>query len=96
MATGGRPVAGSRLAVEAVPDLERIIAKCLEHDRERRVQHASDVRHALQRIKRDLDSGAPAKLATSAAPRWKVTVPAVAAILISSWPVTAIFSDRRR
>ena len=83
MATGVRPVAGSRLAVEAVPDLERIIAKCLEHNRERRVQHASDVRHVLQRIKGDLDSGAPAKLATSAPPRWKVIIPAVAAILVS-------------
>ena len=84
MATGVRPVAGSRLAVEAVPDLEQTIAKCLEHDRERRVQHASDVRHALQRIKRDLDSGAPAKPATSATPRWKVIVPAVAAILVAT------------
>ena len=61
-----------------------MIAKCLEHDRERRIQHASDVRHALQRIQRGLDSGAPAKPATAAPPRWKLIVPAVAAILVAT------------
>jgi predicted ATPase/serine/threonine protein kinase len=37
-------------------DLERIINKCLEKDRELRYQDASDVRADLQRLRRDTDS----------------------------------------
>jgi eukaryotic-like serine/threonine-protein kinase len=40
-----------------VPELERIVTKCLEKDRNLRYQHASDVRTDLQRLKRDCDSG---------------------------------------
>ncbi len=39
------------------PDLERIINKCLEKDRNLRYQHAADLRTDLQRLKRDTDSG---------------------------------------
>jgi len=46
-----------RLNPDASPELERIIAKCLETDRELRYQHASDIRTDLQRLKRDTDSG---------------------------------------
>jgi tetratricopeptide (TPR) repeat protein len=37
--------------------LERIVGKCLEKDRERRYQRASEVRADLERLKRDLESG---------------------------------------
>ena len=62
MATGTRPMAAVRLRVEQSPELERIISKCLEADRELRYQHASDIRTDLQRLKRDSGSapGAPA------------------------------------
>ena len=56
MATGTRPMAAVRLRVEQSPDLERIISKCLEADRELRYQHASDIRTDLQRLKRDSGS----------------------------------------
>ena len=56
MATGTRPMAAVRLRVEQSPDLERIISKCLEADRELRYQHASDIRTDLQRLKRDTGS----------------------------------------
>ena len=56
MATGTRPMAAVRLRVEQSPDLERIIAKCLEADRELRYQHASDIRADLQRLRRDSGS----------------------------------------
>ena len=46
-----------RLNPDAPPELERMIAKCLETDRELRYQHASDIRTDLQRLKRDTDSG---------------------------------------
>ena len=38
-------------------ELERIIYKALEKDRNLRYQHASDIRTDLQRLKRDTDTG---------------------------------------
>ena len=61
MATGTRPMAAVRLRVEQSPDLERIISKCLEADRELRYQHASDIRTDLQRLKRDSGSAQAAE-----------------------------------
>src|SRR5262249_35938903 len=48
-------------------ELERIINKCLEKDRNLRYQHASDVRTDIQRLKRDREStriGAIARAST--------------------------------
>ena len=74
MATGTRPMAGVRLRVEKSPELERIISKCLEADRELRYQHASDVRADLQRLRRDsgsaLASGASPPRRPTHAGRW--------------------------
>jgi Tol biopolymer transport system component/tRNA A-37 threonylcarbamoyl transferase component Bud32 len=50
------PVPPVRLNPELPAELERIVAKCLEKDRDLRYQHASDVRTDLQRLKRDTDS----------------------------------------
>jgi eukaryotic-like serine/threonine-protein kinase len=55
-ATGRRWVSGSRLSAEMPPDLARIISKCLEHDRDLRYQHASEIRTDLQRFRRDTES----------------------------------------
>ena len=51
MATGTRLVAGVRLSADVPPELERILSKCLEHDRDLRYQHASEIRTDLQRLK---------------------------------------------
>jgi len=51
------PVAVVRLNQDVPADLERIIDKALEKDRNLRYQHASDMRSDLQRLKRDTDSG---------------------------------------
>src|SRR5207302_4561831 len=59
MAKGQRPMAAVRLRVEESPELERIVAKCLENDRELRFQNASEIRADLQRLKRDGGSQQP-------------------------------------
>ena len=46
-----------RLNGEVPAELERIISRALEKDRDLRYQHASDMRSELQRLKRDTDSG---------------------------------------
>jgi eukaryotic-like serine/threonine-protein kinase len=50
------PVAPVRLNPDLPLELERIIHKCLEKDRELRYQHAADIRTDLKRLKRDTDS----------------------------------------
>jgi TolB-like protein len=51
------PVAPVRVNREVPAELERIISKALEKDRNLRYQHASDMRTDLQRLKRDTESG---------------------------------------
>jgi serine/threonine protein kinase/tetratricopeptide (TPR) repeat protein len=51
------PVAVVRLNHSVPPDLERIINRALEKDRNLRYQHASDMRAELQRLKRDTETG---------------------------------------
>jgi tetratricopeptide (TPR) repeat protein len=80
MATGTRLVAGVRLSAEAPPELEPIISKCLENDRELRYQHASEIRADLQRLKRDSDSGRTATSAMRGSKRGTL-VAAAAAVL---------------
>jgi serine/threonine protein kinase/tetratricopeptide (TPR) repeat protein len=91
MAKGTRPPQAVRLRVEESPELECIISKCLETERERRYQRAADLRTDLERLRR----GHGATLAPQAAlgrrrARWlsigaaAVVVPAVVASLIYS------------
>ena len=42
---------------ELVPKLEEVIGRALEKNRERRYQHASEMRSDLQHLKRDMESG---------------------------------------
>jgi TolB-like protein len=64
----GKPTPAVRLNPDLPADLERIIGKCLEKDRNLRYQHASEIRSDLQRLKRDTESKA---MASAGAPsRW--------------------------
>jgi serine/threonine protein kinase/tetratricopeptide (TPR) repeat protein len=51
------PVAPVRLNPEIPAELEHIISKALEKDKNLRYQHASEIRTDLQRLKRDSDTG---------------------------------------
>jgi len=88
------PVPSVRINPDIPLKLEEIISKCLEKDRNLRYQHASEIRTDLQRLKRDTDSrlGITSVLAEDrigTAKRWKLIVPAAAAIVALS--VTGYF-----
>src|ERR1700737_504154 len=83
------PVPAVRLNPEVPAELERIVNKALEKDRNLRYQHASEMRSDLQRLKRDTESArvtvsAKAGTATGIAKRWKAILPAAVAVLALS------------
>ena len=65
----GAPTSALRLNPDLPAELERVINKALEKDRDVRYQHASDIKADLKRVKRDSESG---KITSSdtATPRW--------------------------
>ena len=77
-----------RLNPELPVDLERIIGKCLEKDRNLRYQHASEIRADLQRLKRDTDSGRVTSATPAASPgvRWPlIAAAAVLALFVAGY-----------
>jgi eukaryotic-like serine/threonine-protein kinase len=80
------PVPPVRLNPDLPAGLEQIIEKCLEKDRNLRYQQASEIRTDLQRLKHSTDSGRPISAGTerARANRWKIAVPAAAAVLLAS------------
>jgi len=94
----GTPTPAVRLNPDLPIELERIINKSLEKDRNLRYQHASEIRTDLQRLKRDTESArvtvtAKAGAETVIGKRWKVFVPAAVAVLALS--VGSYFYFRR-
>ena len=94
------PVPPMRLNPDLPVDLERIVSKCLEKDRDLRYQHAADLRSDLQRVKRDCESGydseqfstsvVPETPASEAGKFWKIAVPVLSVFcfiifLIGGW-----------
>jgi hypothetical protein len=88
------PVPAVRLNPDLPPDLERIVNKALEKDRNLRYQHASDVRTDLQRLKRDFESRHSSAAASSGTATvsefrpalggklWKIAVPVLLVSLL--------------
>jgi eukaryotic-like serine/threonine-protein kinase len=73
MAARRRPTTGVPLGSEISPELRRIVAKCLENDRELRYQRASEIRAELERVKQQRDQGLVR--------HWKLAIPAAVAVL---------------
>jgi serine/threonine protein kinase len=85
----GTPTSAVRLNPDLPVELERIISKALEKDKNLRYQSAAEIRADLQRLKRDTES-AKLPAATSAAVSigkqsgipWKVVVPATFVVTV--------------
>src|SRR5215469_670227 len=64
------------------PELERIINKCLEKDRNLRYHHAADIRTDLQRLKRSRESALAEREATWERPRWRFRVQLASVLVV--------------
>ena len=71
-----------RLNPDLPPDLERIIMRAMEKDRELRYQHASEMRAELMRLKRDTDTGRVAAANSGGVPAAKESRPSPASRLV--------------
>jgi serine/threonine protein kinase/tetratricopeptide (TPR) repeat protein len=93
------PTPPVRLNPATPQDLERIIGKALEKDRDVRYQHASEMRADLRRLKRDTESGritsAGPAATTSRSPLLKWGLVGLAAVLLIAALVVAYTRSHR-
>jgi len=80
------PTSPRNINQQVPPELEQIITKALEKDRDVRYQHASDIRADLKRLKRDRESGRipstiPKRRFRLAWGRWVLAIIGVAAVV---------------
>jgi len=96
------PTPPVRLNPECPAELERIINKALEKDRDLRYHNAADIRTDLKRLKRDTESGRvgasgarPAERRSALQKRWKVLVPAALMLVAAAIGGTFYFRSRQ-
>jgi serine/threonine protein kinase len=101
MVKGIRPPQSVQLRIEASPELERIVSKCLETEPELRYQHAADLRTDLERLRRGQGATvAPQTVLGRRRARWLsigaaavVFTAAVAGVMYSRRPVPLTVKD---
>jgi len=85
---------------ELPSDLEHLITKALEKDRELRYQTAAELRGDLKRVRRDSESGriaaAPARAPAARRPKRRLLIPLTMAIAIALLSVGGFWLLRRR
>jgi eukaryotic-like serine/threonine-protein kinase len=86
------PLPVSRLNPEVSPDLERIVSRLMEKDRNLRYQSAADLCSDLKRLKRDTDSGRSAAVTAAGRPSGPVSP---VAETLSSGQATAVQAPQR-
>ena len=93
----GTPTSAVRLNPDLPAELERIINKALEKDRDLRYQHASEIRADLKRLKREADSSG-SRLVTSAivAPKRFAWLPWILVVLLVAGFGAWIVANRPR
>jgi tetratricopeptide (TPR) repeat protein len=93
------PTPVGQLNPELPQELERIVGKCLEKDRELRYQHASEIRADLQRLQRDRQSaslvpGATMEQRPVLAQRRTLWLAIGAAVIVAAAVAAAIYGGR--
>jgi serine/threonine protein kinase len=92
MVTGTRPSPGVRLQVENAPELERVVSRCLEPDRELRYQQAAQLRTDLERLRGG--SGAAMALPPASVRRRALWLSLAAAALIAAVAAWSLYGRR--
>ncbi|MFZ0593917.1 MAG: protein kinase [Bryobacteraceae bacterium] len=77
----GQPAPALKLNPALPPQLNSIIDKAIEKDRDLRYQHASDLLADLKRLQREVDSGAVLAMTFAPVKRHRWLAPAVAALI---------------
>jgi serine/threonine protein kinase/formylglycine-generating enzyme required for sulfatase activity/dienelactone hydrolase len=87
------PTSPVRLNQECPTELEHIINKALEKDRNVRHQHASDLRADLKRLKHDVDSSKPAVLQSLTRPA--ILIPFLLVVVILAYLAASAIHQNR-
>ena len=101
MVKGTRPPQAVRLRIEESPELESVISKCLETDRDLRYQQAADLRTDLERLRGRADSTARSARDRSGETRsrWRLVAAAAAVTAVIAggyvyYPRAATLTDK--
>jgi serine/threonine protein kinase len=89
----GRPTSAVRLNPDLPAELESIINKAVEKDRDVRYQHASDIKADLKRLKRNIASSESTSVGTPML-RWSrrtMLISAVALVFVAALVVAVVF-----
>jgi len=90
------PAPASQVRPDLPPELDRIVVKALEKDRELRCQTAAELRTDLKRLKRDTDSGrSAASVSSPIAPakrKWQLWVAGSLAVILAGLAVAWLVS----